>query len=157
MNGNGANGGSLLGLGLSAARGLSCSVLTAGQAVTLVFDVATPSDIAPGGKIAIALPASGMVSLRAAIHKAIDATNRTHGWWPNEFSVGHPENLRNTVALSIGESPTELTFLFTDDAARKLAESIMGDIMSRMTAAERAKLSSGILSPKRGLIMPGKG
>jgi len=132
-------------------------VLTSGQTVTLVFEVATPSEIAPSGKIAIALPASGMASLRAAIHQAIDATNRTRGWWPNEFSVGHPDNLRNTVAISFHEHPNELTFLFTDDAAKKLAESIMSDIIGRMNATERANLSTGVIMPRHRLIVPGKG
>ncbi len=152
-----ANGNaSIPGLGMTAARGLSCSVLTAGQTVTLVFEVATPSEIIPDGKIAISFPASGMPSLRAAIHQAIDAADRQRGWWPKEFSVGHPENLRNTIAISLEQPPNELTFLFNDTAAKRLAESIMSDMLGRMSAAERAKLSSGIVAPRRGLIVPGK-
>ncbi len=157
MNNINGNGQLLPGLGMTAARGLSCSVLTSGQMVTLVFGVAIPSDIAPNGKIAVAIPASDLPSIRSAIHKAMDAADYAHGWWPKEFSVGAPDILRNTVAISIDQPPNELTFMFSDNAAKKLAETIMRNIISRMNATERANLSTGVIMPRRGLIVPGKG
>jgi len=157
MSGNGMNGDPGSVQGLAPERGLSCSVLTDGRTATLVWQV-VPSESVPDGKLSVTIPASGLHSLRACVHRAMDMADREKGWRPRKYGIGNPENWRNTVALTLDEGPDQLVFLFADIDALQLGQGLLNNVFGRMDAAERAKLSTALITPRRGIfLIPGKG
>ncbi len=136
-----------------AEKGISCHVISDGRIATLVWQIA-PSDRHPEGHISISIPVSGLRQLRSAIHTA---HVQHYGYGPLSVEIGHLEEMRNMVLMTIDkDTDAPLPFLLKDDLASKMAKWITEDQISRLNAVERSKLATAIVEPRRGIILPRK-
>ncbi len=136
-----------------AERGLACEILSDGKIATLVWRV-VPSESCPGGHLSVQVPVGGLRALRSAIHAA---HVKHYGYGPLSVEVGHLEELRNGVLLTIDrDTDGPLPFILQDELATKVAKWIYEDLDGRVEESKRDMLRTTIFKPRRGIILPRK-
>lgn len=123
--------------------------------------------IADGTRFAITVPVAGLAAFRTMVNDVCDDADRAklHRGMaqmkrPRTFEVGHTDQIRGHVVLSIDpQSASEEIFVWPDEAGLQMADMLQKDIFGRMTPADRAarmKNQRPFLLPQKTLIIPGR-
>jgi hypothetical protein len=113
-----------------------------------------------GDELALRIPSAGLHGLRAMVHDAINDAEQAAQppamiafKYPQSFSVGHSDQVRNHVALCFDQgAPGAVTFMLADETATNLIRQIAADMGGRK---RKTDLRNGIAVPAGPkLILP---